>query len=182
MDYEYVRNGTSKLLAAFDPHTGDVYAEVRESRTAQDLVEFMGGYRFEMRKNGRVRWQYRGTAPGVTHAVLQEAGGGAYRLTAQIQGLDLVVTTFPAVQLRIGDDWAVTDIPLRGQLRAPSAGLPPPAGGPGGGLSALSGGGVGLVGERAWGRFRGDGGGGRRGLRFRVSVAVVAVFYAGPRL
>lgn len=41
MDYEYVRNGTRKLLAAFDPHTGDVYGEVRESRTAEDLVGFM---------------------------------------------------------------------------------------------------------------------------------------------
>ena len=41
MDYEYVRNGTRKLLAAFDPHTGDVYAEAREGRTADDLVEFM---------------------------------------------------------------------------------------------------------------------------------------------
>ncbi len=41
MDYEYVRNGTRKLLAAFDPHTGDVYAEAREGRTAADLVEFM---------------------------------------------------------------------------------------------------------------------------------------------
>ena len=41
MDHEYVRNGTRKLLAAFDPHTGDVYGEVRESRTAEDLVQFM---------------------------------------------------------------------------------------------------------------------------------------------
>lgn len=41
MDYEYIRNGTRKLLAAFDPHKGDVYGEVRESRTAEDLVEFM---------------------------------------------------------------------------------------------------------------------------------------------
>lgn len=41
MDYEYIRNGTRKLLAAFDPHVGDVYAEVREGRTADDLVGFM---------------------------------------------------------------------------------------------------------------------------------------------
>ena len=41
MDYEYVRNGTRKLLGAFNPHTGEVYAEVRESRTAEDLMEFM---------------------------------------------------------------------------------------------------------------------------------------------
>ncbi len=41
MDYEYVRNGTRKLIAAFNPHTGDVYAEVREGRTAEDLMQFM---------------------------------------------------------------------------------------------------------------------------------------------
>jgi hypothetical protein len=41
MDYEYVRNGTRKLIGAFNPHTGDVYAEVRESRTAEDLMQFM---------------------------------------------------------------------------------------------------------------------------------------------
>jgi len=40
-DYEYVRNGTRKLIAAFDIHTGRVYGEVRPTRTAQDLVEFM---------------------------------------------------------------------------------------------------------------------------------------------
>jgi len=41
MDYEYVRNGTRKLIASFEPSTGQVYGEVRESRTAEDLVEFM---------------------------------------------------------------------------------------------------------------------------------------------
>lgn len=41
MDYEYIRNGTRKLLAAFEPHTGEVYGEVREGRTAEDLVGFM---------------------------------------------------------------------------------------------------------------------------------------------
>jgi transposase len=41
IDYEYIRNGTRKLLAAFNPHTGEVYGQVREHRKAQDLVEFM---------------------------------------------------------------------------------------------------------------------------------------------
>lgn len=49
-------------------------------------------------------------------------------------------------------------------------------------MSALIGLGVGLVGERAWVRFRVDGEWWRRGLRFLVGIAVVAVFYAGPRL
>jgi len=40
-DHEYIRNGTRKLIAAFDIHTGRVYGEVRPNRTAQDLVEFM---------------------------------------------------------------------------------------------------------------------------------------------
>jgi len=40
-DYEYVRNGTRKLLATFEVHTGKVYGEVRETRTGADLVEFM---------------------------------------------------------------------------------------------------------------------------------------------
>ncbi len=41
MDYEYERNGTRKLLAAFNPHTGEVYGESRPYRKAADLVEFM---------------------------------------------------------------------------------------------------------------------------------------------
>lgn len=40
-EYEYIRNGTRKLLAAFNPHTGDVYGEMRANRKAVDLVEFM---------------------------------------------------------------------------------------------------------------------------------------------
>ena len=41
MDYEYVRNGTRKLLACWNVHTGEVYGEMRENRKAVDLVEFM---------------------------------------------------------------------------------------------------------------------------------------------
>lgn len=40
-EFEYKRNGTRKLIAAFNPHTGEVYGEMRETRTAADLVEFM---------------------------------------------------------------------------------------------------------------------------------------------
>lgn len=40
-DYEYVRNGTRKLLAVFDVHTGQVYGHVRESRKAKDILELM---------------------------------------------------------------------------------------------------------------------------------------------
>ena len=41
MDYEYVRNGTRKLIASWNVTTGEVYGEVRASRKADDLVEFM---------------------------------------------------------------------------------------------------------------------------------------------
>ena len=41
MDYEYIRNGTRKLIVSFDPHTGEVYGEIRERRTADDLLMFM---------------------------------------------------------------------------------------------------------------------------------------------
>jgi len=40
-DYEYVRRGTFKVLAAFDVATGTVYAECRPTRTAEDLISFM---------------------------------------------------------------------------------------------------------------------------------------------
>ncbi len=40
-DHEYIRNGTRKLIAAFDVGNGAVYGEVRPNRRAQDLVEFM---------------------------------------------------------------------------------------------------------------------------------------------
>lgn len=41
VDCEYVRHGTRTLLAALNPHTGKVYAEVRASRKATDIIEFM---------------------------------------------------------------------------------------------------------------------------------------------
>lgn len=41
MDYEYVRNGTSKLIAAFNPQTGEVFGDVGPGRTAADLLSFM---------------------------------------------------------------------------------------------------------------------------------------------
>jgi len=41
MDYEYVRNGTRKLIASWNVTTGEVYGEVRANRKADDLVEFM---------------------------------------------------------------------------------------------------------------------------------------------
>ena len=40
-EYEYVRNGTQALLAAFDVETGEVLAEVVPSRSAKALVGFM---------------------------------------------------------------------------------------------------------------------------------------------
>lgn len=40
-EHEYIRNGTRKLIAAIDVRSGEVYGEVRPTRTAQDLVEFM---------------------------------------------------------------------------------------------------------------------------------------------
>jgi transposase len=40
-EYEYVRNGTRALLAAFAPHTGHVIGQVCERRGAADLVAFM---------------------------------------------------------------------------------------------------------------------------------------------
>lgn len=40
-EYEYVRNGTQALLAAFDVRTGGVFARVVPSRSAEALVSFM---------------------------------------------------------------------------------------------------------------------------------------------
>ena len=42
MDFEYVRNGTRKMIASWNTQTGKIFAQVRERRTAADLVEFMG--------------------------------------------------------------------------------------------------------------------------------------------
>ena len=41
MDHHYKRNGTRKLIAAFEVATGRVYGEMRAKRTAADLVELM---------------------------------------------------------------------------------------------------------------------------------------------
>ncbi len=40
-DCEYVRHGTRTLFAAFNPHTGDVYSEVRKRRKTVDILDFM---------------------------------------------------------------------------------------------------------------------------------------------
>jgi transposase len=40
-EFQYSRNGSSTLLAAFNTATGEVYGECRERRTASDLVAFM---------------------------------------------------------------------------------------------------------------------------------------------
>ncbi len=40
-DCEYVRHGTRTLFAAFNPHTDDVYSEVRKRRKTVDILDFM---------------------------------------------------------------------------------------------------------------------------------------------
>ena len=40
-EFEYKRNGTRTLFAAFDPHTGEVFGRVYARRKAVDLVRFM---------------------------------------------------------------------------------------------------------------------------------------------
>jgi transposase len=40
-DFEYIRHGTKTLIAALDVATGKVFGQVRDQRTAKDLVEFM---------------------------------------------------------------------------------------------------------------------------------------------
>ncbi len=40
-EFEYSRHGSSVLLAAFDIQTGKVFAQCRERRTGDDLVDFM---------------------------------------------------------------------------------------------------------------------------------------------
>lgn len=40
-EFEYVRHGTKTLIAALDVATGKVFGQVRNGRTADDLVEFM---------------------------------------------------------------------------------------------------------------------------------------------
>ena len=40
-EFEYIRHGTRTLLAAFNTGTGEVFGQVRERRTANDLQEFV---------------------------------------------------------------------------------------------------------------------------------------------
>lgn len=40
-EFQYSRNGSSTLIAAFDTQTGGVYGECRDRRTEEDLLEFM---------------------------------------------------------------------------------------------------------------------------------------------
>jgi transposase len=41
MEHHYRRNGTRKLLAVYNPHTAEVYGEMKARRTAADTVAFM---------------------------------------------------------------------------------------------------------------------------------------------
>lgn len=43
IDFEYKRHGTVCLIAAFNPHTGEVYAQTPSNRKAPTLVSFMEG-------------------------------------------------------------------------------------------------------------------------------------------
>lgn len=40
-DFEYVRHGTTTLIAAYDVYAGTVYGECRSTRTGDDLVDYM---------------------------------------------------------------------------------------------------------------------------------------------
>ena len=40
-EFEYRRHGTRALIAAFDVRTGEVFGQLRERRTAEDLRQFM---------------------------------------------------------------------------------------------------------------------------------------------
>lgn len=40
-DCDYIRNGTRALIAAFNPHSGDVFAHIGPTRKADDLMAFM---------------------------------------------------------------------------------------------------------------------------------------------
>lgn len=56
-EFEYVRNGTRTMFAAFDPHSGRVYAQVRRHRKAPDLLEFMREVaRRHQRKQVHIVW------------------------------------------------------------------------------------------------------------------------------
>lgn len=41
VDHHYVRNGTRKLLAVYNPHTAEIYGEMKATRTAADTIAFM---------------------------------------------------------------------------------------------------------------------------------------------
>lgn len=40
-EHEYIRHGTQSLISSFDIQTGEVFAQSRSSRTADDLLDFM---------------------------------------------------------------------------------------------------------------------------------------------
>ncbi len=40
-EFEYIRRGTRSLIAAFNPHTGEVFGRCSRRRKAADLLRFM---------------------------------------------------------------------------------------------------------------------------------------------
>ena len=52
LEFEYRRRGTTTLLAALDPQTGQVFGQCSSTRTAEDLLAFLG--RLAARYSGQV--------------------------------------------------------------------------------------------------------------------------------
>lgn len=81
-EFEYLRRGTRCLLAGFSPHTGQVYGDVRATRTAEDTLEFMNGLaaRYPDRRV-HVIWDNLNTHHGDRWIEFNKAHGGRFTFT-----------------------------------------------------------------------------------------------------
>ena len=78
-EYEYVRHGTQSLLAAFDPHAGDVLARCGPTRTGADLEAFMDEVAAKTPGEVVVIWDNLNIHHGERWERFNERHGGRFR-------------------------------------------------------------------------------------------------------
>ncbi len=81
LEFEYRRHGTRTLIGAFDVATGEVFAHVRERRTADDLMAFMEDLASRVPGEVYVVWDNLNTHCGEVWQRFSERHGGRFHFT-----------------------------------------------------------------------------------------------------
>jgi transposase len=79
-EFEYIRRGTRTLIAAFDPHSGDVFGRCSRRRKATDLLRFMEAVAKRYpRKRVTIVWDNLNIHSGPMWEAFNRRHGGRFR-------------------------------------------------------------------------------------------------------